>query len=770
MQYILLLAYTIPLHGQERPSLPIKEIIIGVNVTVKNGLYKHSIYQPPSTFLGMPIKKWMYQCGNKRYNVENIKKEILSVKKKYADKISNSVNKNVRNKLISKRDKLIQAKETTLALGNRFMRMGEKPLYYDPTYVEHNKKIFLNYLQSKGYIDASITSKTNFKKKRVYVTYDITPQKRYFITDTKIQTNYKRIEDILMSHQKESYIKQGAPYQYQDCVNERERIIILLSNNGYFELDEQDVYFIANVSQHKHTIGITTVIQHQLSTTRLVPATIGRVVVDLTPHQAQNNHRNRCTQQYEQVDFIAPPNQYPLAHLVRKITIRPGDSYNKSKIIETYERLHSIATFESITILPKLEDGQIVVYIHVKPYPRVTLQTELGGECMNLDLKRFRPTMKFTPTIRRVFNGLGVAYVEISMDWKEAQLTHSSHKRFYNNAAYGLRLQFTTPCFIFYLPKKTNLLLENFSPSTIFDIGCSYIKHPTSSEYKINTELNYKWFNRGKNITHQLIPLSSLVTYPKIQDATQNNSADKPLPSFLTHIGYTSIIRDSANNLYFNTFGQPKWMISIGLENGGLYETLMPIKKIFFQKYQFQFYQYIKFDLVYRHSFRFTQDALFVYQFKLGFAQAYGASNHIHPDKQYKIGEHGILRGSSSKKTDDQLSKLEKDHKQAQSRSALLLANIELRKKLVGHLESALFLDVGNAWNARNNAPTCMPFDGKHFYKMFTVGGGCGLRLNFYNTFVLCCDVAIQLHNPSVPSVSSQKHPISFILNIGYPF
>lgn len=60
---------------------------------------------------------------------------------------------------------------------------------------------------------------------------------------------------------------------------------------------------------------------------------------------------------------------YPLPALVRKVTIRPGDWYSKSKILETYERLHALALFESITILPKIEADQLVVYINAKPFP-----------------------------------------------------------------------------------------------------------------------------------------------------------------------------------------------------------------------------------------------------------------------------------------------------------------------------------------------------------------------------------------------------------------
>ena len=61
----------------------------------------------------------------------------------------------------------------------------------------------------------------------------------------------------------------------------------------------------------------------------------------------------------------------------------------------------------------------------------------------------------------------------------------------------------------------------------------------------------------------------------------------------------------------------------------------------------------------------------------------------------------------------------------------LLQGSIELRKQLVGFLEGALFIDVGNIWTLHDDGRQNGKFNFQRFYKEIAVGAGLGLRLNF---------------------------------------
>lgn len=85
--YLLLSIYASFLHAFVGKSVPIKEVIIGVNHIHKKALQKHSIYHPYTTFLAMPIKKWLYQWGNHHFNLEKIKNERASIEATYGYRI-----------------------------------------------------------------------------------------------------------------------------------------------------------------------------------------------------------------------------------------------------------------------------------------------------------------------------------------------------------------------------------------------------------------------------------------------------------------------------------------------------------------------------------------------------------------------------------------------------------------------------------------------------------------------------------------------------------
>ena len=102
--------------------------------------------------------------------------------------------------------------------------------------------------------------------------------------------------------------------------------------------------------------------------------------------------------------------------------------------------------------------------------------------------------------------------------------------------------------------------------------------------------------------------------------------------------------------------------------------------------------------------------------------------------------------------------------------------NVEFRTPLYKKLHTALFFDMGNIWNLRNNPE--IPngeFDWNRFYKEFALDGGIGLRLDI-SFVVIRMDVATALYTPYLPEGERWvKNPaalkkLNFRFGIGYPF
>ena len=123
----------------------------------------------------------------------------------------------------------------------------------------------------------------------------------------------------------------------------------------------------------------------------------------------------------------------------------------------------------------------------------------------------------------------------------------------------------------------------------------------------------------------------------------------------------------------------------------------------------------------------------------------------------------------------------------------ILEGSVELRKKLFGFVEGALFVDGGNVWTFK--ARTKKDENGdlvdngnskfmvNQFYREIGVGTGFGLRFNF-SFLILRFDVGIKVYDPArdegarwvldnakpFKPFGVDKEPMIYNIGIGYPF
>ena len=126
----------------------------------------------------------------------------------------------------------------------------------------------------------------------------------------------------------------------------------------------------------------------------------------------------------------------------------------------------------------------------------------------------------------------------------------------------------------------------------------------------------------------------------------------------------------------------------------------------------------------------------------------------------------------------------------------LLEGSAEIRQKLFGFVSGAVFIDAGNVWLFREQAPQVSSSAGDYptwtgntkfkvgsFYKEIAVGTGFGLRFDFA-FLVLRLDVGIKAYDPSRQlgdrfilnkvkfwsPYGSAHEPVIYNVGIGYPF
>ena len=169
------------------------------------------------------------------------------------------------------------------------------------------------------------------------------------------------------------------------------------------------------------------------------------------------------------------------------------------------------------------------------------------------------------------------------------------------------------------------------------------------------------------------------------------------------------------------------------------------------------------------------------YRINFGIANPYGKSQVLPYEKYYAVGGISSIRAWLPRKLGPGAYKPTSEEQLDIERQGeiLLQGSGELRQKLIGFLEGALFVDVGNVWMIHCDHPAKGEFRFNRFYKELAVGAGLGLRLNF-KLIIIRFDIGVKLYDPAQQRFEGDKITLRrpfgepgqavFNLGVGYPF
>jgi outer membrane protein assembly factor BamA len=237
------------------------------------------------------------------------------------------------------------------------------------------------------------------------------------------------------------------------------------------------------------------------------------------------------------------------------------------------------------------------------------------------------------------------------------------------------------------------------------------------------------------------------------------------------------------------------------LETGGtLFSVVEPT---FITNRGLELYQYVRFNLDARRSKIINKNTILAYRFNAGAGYAYspnkvlpyekyffaGGSNSVRAWLPRRLGLGTLPPNLSEKPDDDGLF----DYSFEKPGDILVEGSIELRTKLFGFVNGAIFLDAGNVWSflpiqLAEEGPNKATWEGysnfdKNFYKQFGIGTGAGLRFDF-SFLVLRFDMGIKVFDPGrkegdrfvLPKMKFfgpfgvNREPVIYNVGIGYPF
>jgi len=736
-----------------------------------------------------PFYIHLYELGRRNFDEEKIKAKREKTVDLYDRKIAEAGSEKRIEKLNNKKRRKIEKLDRKLEEGNIFMRWGEPVATLDSGAAEATAEQMQLYMKTVGFLDAVAAYQVKFRGKTAKVIYRVEENDPYVIDSLSIRTSDKNIERILVENARQSLLKLRDRYNQNNLALERERIETLLLDNGYYEFSRQYVTFLVDTTLSNKRLAIETVINDPKNGNHKIYR-VDSVVFHLDDggyaHQKQSKYYNGVNYRYSR-------NGFSEKILGQRIFINPDSLYSYHATIETQRQLANLDNFKFINIYYDSAGGSFTANIHASPLKKFQTNNEIGLGFIVAEEGYPSPFYNFSLKNRNVFNGMenmelsarvGIEGIPSATD---ANLIYKSFEA-------GGNFTLTFPQFALPLGPRLKRRLGNINPKTMAIAGTTFSNRPEYRRSIFNTTLAYTWQKDNNKIYNfTLLDLNLINTdtisaefADKLRELEE--SGNKLINSFKPSFVNSSAFSATYNFNQYGLYQHQSSMVKFFIENGGAFLELTG--EDFLRR--LEHYKYFKTYAEFRHFRPISKSSGFAFRTFIGFASPYGDSEALPYEKYYFAGGSNGIRawrprrlgpGSYTplKITDE--GEVRYDESFEQPADILFEANIELRRKIIGFFEGALFVDAGNSWILRKEGSRPgANFDANRFYKEIAVGAGVGLRFDF-SFLLIRFDLAYKAYDPARPEgarfILSESYNLppfdnvknyTFNLGIGYPF
>ena len=646
-----------------------------------------------------------------------------------------------------------------------------------------------------------------------YVNYDVVPQKNpktakiaYNVTLGPLHTldsvgyfDFPADADSLIhASLSEAYIHRGDPFVVSQLEAERQRISLLLRNNGYYYYQPSYATYLAD------TLVVDGKAQLRLQMADSIPEIakrkwyIGRVNINMKKtmmEQTTDSVRGR----YFTVRYAGKRPPIRTRVLMADMKIRPRQLYSYDNYVQSVSKINAMGLFSmtDFSFTPRNDSLDLTLNcVFDKPWD-FYVETNFNARTIG----RMGPELRMGVTRKNAFRGGEKIDINVHGSYEWATSGGSSM----NNYEYGADASIEFPRIIapFFggnrRPRsreqgQTRRRRRRFysTPSTLAKASTDIIYRP--GYYKMHVasgEWTYRWQTSAQS-RHEFSPLT--VKYQFMNSHTEAYDSivrinpylaatmqDYFIPEMRYTYTYTSPVALSHPIRWEVTLAESANLVSLGyvLAGNGWNEK---DKKMFKNPYS----QFVKLETDFTKTWTLSDVSQLVGHVNAGAIYAYGNSNWLPNSEMFYVGGANSIRafhvrgvgpGQFPGLADKAVSYL------LQNGDIKLVMNLEYRRQLFGKLHGALFLDAGNIWNFDEDYDdpearevfANTKFRLSHFLNDLALGTGIGIRYDL-NFLILRLDWGIALHMPYDTGKSGyfninrfkDCHTLHFA--IGYPF
>ncbi len=747
----------------------------------------------------------LYYTGEKHFDPEKFERKKEKIQNRYDRKIAkvDSTNTSKIATFQFRRREKTDKQNSKIENGNLFMQWGEPITIYDSTKTEETKKRFEDYLFSRGYFKNSVSWKITPVLKTTSVTYTINPGPAFKYDTIFYQIADQEVAKLLSEDKNKSKLKIGDPYNEDNISAERDRIDLILKDNGYFDFSRQYIEFLVDTSFRSGKVALKLIINDPEKRLFHKKFKIDEVHF-ITDAGQKFTGQNRINEEVRDVRYSYYQEKYKLQVLGQRVFLEPGQYYSRTKTFETQRQIANMESFKFVNINYDTSGGKFIANIYTSALNRYQWSNEAG---VNVTQGYPGPFFNTNFRQRNVFKGLETLDISARFGF-EGVASVTNDQNVYKSTEAGVNVSLTWPQLIIPTKEDTKYQLGKFNPKTKLLVGFTYSDRPEYRRRISTMSGTYTWQNKR---THQysltLLNLNVIDTiflssdFKKDLEQQEKDGNFSLVNSFNPSFVSSIIFGITWNKNYFGTFENNASWIRAQIEPGGsIWNVFDPT---FINNAGLEYYKYIRLSLDIRKTKVISKTSTVAFHFNSGLGYGYATNKSLPYEKLFFAGGSNSIRawrprrlGPGSFKpniSDDPQGNGLFDYNIEKPADILLEGSIELRQKLFGFISGAIFLDVGNVWtfqpltkkddndNIIDNGNS--QFRLQSFIPELGVGTGFGLRFNF-SFLVLRFDIGLKVYDPARDEgdrfvlnkikfwspYGINREPAIYNIGIGFPF
>ena len=672
-----------------------------------------------------------------------------------------------------------------------FKKLAANPVLISTVNPDTRVKVATNLLRDYGYFNGKVTYQVDSTRnpRAVKLSYDINMGKPYFIDTLEYRGFSAYADSLIRANLSGRLVNKGDHFNVVTLNSERDRIIDLLRNYGYYYARSEFITFYADTLKNPGHVCIRMQPKNNLPPEASRTYFLGNTTVRLTGYNGEEPTDSIRLRDFT-IHYSGDKPGLRFNVLRNRFIYRKGEQYSLRRQNYTQEALSRLGVFKynEFQYVPR---GKDTLDINVNSLFDLPYDSELELNATMKSTKQTGPGAIFKLS-RKNFLRMGASLsLELngSYEWQTSS-TVNREKSVMNSYELGAALTLDFPRII--LPWIKNRIDPFRFPShTNFKI---YIDQVNRARYfrmlSFGGSVSYS-FQPSRSMKHTVTPLH--LAFNRLQHrtaafdsvATANPMLFRSLDDqFIPSVTYTFTFDDSWKQK------RVQWWWENSISSAGNITSLIYQafgKKLSQRDKKFlgtPFAQYLKYTTELRPLIKFDDRNHLAMRFMAGVIWAYGNKTVAPYSEQFYVGGANSIRAFSIRSIGPG-----RFHPAETSRFSYvdetgdikLEANLEYRFRIIGNLfggslNGATFLDAGNVWLMRSDSSRPgAQFTFKKFFDSVALGSGVGIRYDL-SFLVLRLDWGIALHVPYETGKSGYyniprfKDGMGVHFAIGYPF